>query len=123
MFLAQKLKEILGLRDITQAELAKRAELSPSLISAVISGDRKTVSAFTIEKISNALNISPDYFFESNTVGPKVLFEHMTPEERIFFSNPENTPWIKLTLDAAKEGLSKEEIREAIEFIKRLKKV
>ena len=60
MNLAQRLKELRFSRDLSQAELAKLLEVSPSLISGYEIGT-KTPSFNMLEKLADFFNVDIDY--------------------------------------------------------------
>lgn len=108
--LKEKLQELLTLRDMRPSELARKAKISQSVISEVLSSKRDNLSLDTLKKISKALGINMLYFMESDTVGPMKILEHLTEEEKAFVVDEFNAPFIKLTARAAKEGLTSEQL-------------
>ncbi len=56
-----RLKHARELRDLTQAELAAKAGISPIQVSHFETGARPSASADTLVKVANALSVSIDF--------------------------------------------------------------
>lgn len=56
-----RLKEVRELRDLTQAQLAKKAGLTPVQISHFETGVKPSASAVTLIKLADALSVTIDY--------------------------------------------------------------
>lgn len=53
---------------LSQADVAKRAGLSSGHLSDLVAGRKgKRVSAATVEKLSRALKVKPEFFFRENS--------------------------------------------------------
>ena len=68
-------------RDLSQGELAKRADLQPSAVSQFETGSRKP-SFDNIRRLANALRVSTDYLLgrvseEEALAGVDTLFRHL----------------------------------------------
>lgn len=58
-----RVKEVRERLGLTQTQLAKKAEVSPSLICQ-IEADKKSASSTTIANLAKALHVSADYLLE-----------------------------------------------------------
>lgn len=58
--LVERLKMLMGLRKLTQAQLADRADIARSALTQFFAGERKP-SADALVKLANALGVSTDY--------------------------------------------------------------
>ncbi len=113
-----KINELLEVRGMRQADLARLTGISKGHLSDVCSNKKTSVMLDTIRKIAKALNIHPAYFLEEDTVGPSFILEHLTQAQRQLILDPERgLPWIKLSEKAAKKGLSPEKIERIINAI------
>lgn len=113
----EKLKEIMEIRDMTAADIARATGLSETTLSAWLKGRSGDPKLSTIEKLAKALRISPDYFFESNTLGPKELLSHMTPEQRKLVMDEKNLPWIVITQTAVESGVPDDVVKQVVDII------
>ena len=115
--LRDKIIELMEIRDIKSAELARIAKVSPGLLSEVMSGKREKVSDTTIEKLAKGLGIDKLYFLDADTLGPAEILSHLSEEERNFVLDPHAAPFIKLTREAAKNGLTPKQLDFLIKAI------
>lgn len=67
MDIANRLKECLDRKNMTQYALAKNAGVTPAYVSQIISGG-KTPTLETIEKLCSAMGITLSEFFADNDV-------------------------------------------------------
>ena len=82
MNVIERLNELMKRKDLTEYQLAKRANLSLSTITNIKS--RKTVPSFsTLEHICGALDISMSQFFADESTEPYPL----TPDQKKFVDN------------------------------------
>ncbi len=63
--LGQKVKELRVAKGMTQQRLAEKADVSHSLISALESGRRRYVSAYDVEQLAQALEVSADELWKT----------------------------------------------------------
>jgi len=115
--LRDKIIELMEIRDMKSAELARITNVSPGLLSEVMSGKREKVSDATIEKLAKGLGINKLYFLETDTIGPAEILKHLTEEERDFVLDPVAAPFIKLTREAAKNGITPKQLEYLIKAI------
>lgn len=67
--IGKRIKQCRIRQNLTQEDLAEKIDLAPHYIYEIERGS-KTMSMFTLYKISNALNISADYILTGNTKEP-----------------------------------------------------
>lgn len=65
----QKIKELRLNNSLTQEELSEKVDISPKSLSQIELGNN-FISADTLEKLCNALNISPNELFDFNNIIP-----------------------------------------------------
>lgn len=75
MALADRLKTLRAGRDLTQAELARRAGLAPSYVNRIESGQVLRPSYETIEALAGVLQVTPDALTEAGTWNTAPLVE------------------------------------------------
>jgi len=122
MTLKDKLQELMRIRSLKQNVLAKKAGISQSLVSEILNGKRTNVSLETLQKIANALNIHVMYFIEQDTIGPGEILNHLTEEEKKFVMDRHSAPWIKMSSEAAKEGITAEQLSNIVKTIVEIKR-
>jgi transcriptional regulator with XRE-family HTH domain len=66
-----ELKMAMKVAGLTQADLAKRAGVSPALITRLLDGSRRRPSYESIVRIARALNLAPDELFPIDTDTPR----------------------------------------------------
>ncbi len=115
--IGDKIKELLEIRGMNQADLAKRCEMSSGLISEYINNKRTGMNVVTLQKISKALGIHASYFLEDEVIGPADILPHLTEEERDFVLNKKSLPWLKVTQEAERKGLTPEKIRQMVDIM------
>ncbi|MEW6624380.1 MAG: helix-turn-helix transcriptional regulator [Bacillota bacterium] len=107
----QKLKSLREEQGLTQGQLASMAEVSPGLIGQIESG-KVQPSLTTLEKIAQALSISPCYFI-LNDAGTADMFAQMGPDLKELLSNKEVQSVLRLICHC-----NKEELQFILNFIK-----
>ena len=116
--LGDKINELLRLRDMSQSQLAKDADMSRGVLSEICNNKRSSVTIDTLKKIAKALKIHPAYFLEDEAVGPADIMPHLTDEQRDFILNSNKSlPWIKLSQEADAKGLTPDKIRQIIRIM------
>lgn len=115
--IGSKIKELLGIRGMNQAALARKSGISTGLISEYISGKRPDMTVTTLKKIADALGIHPAYLIEELTIGPADILPHLTVEQREFVLSKESLPWIKVSQEAEKTGITPEKMQSIIKLI------
>lgn len=83
VMIGDKLKELLELRNMKQAELARRIGVSATTINSVIKRNSKSMDFSVMEKIADVLGVPIEYFRESNvTVKEELAPETIAEPER-----------------------------------------
>ena len=107
----QKLKRVREEQGITQSNIATLSNLSTGLIGQLETG-KVQPSLSTIEKIAEALSISPCYFI-LNGAGPEDMLQQMSPDLKDLLANKEVQSVLKLLCHS-----NKKEIEFILNFIK-----
>ncbi|SDY53511.1 XRE family transcriptional regulator, master regulator for biofilm formation [Evansella caseinilytica] len=92
---------------MTLTELADRAGVAKSYLSALERNIQKNPSVQFLEKIAVVLNISIDHLLKDNVNEPSTKAAENLDNE-----------WKKLVLEAMESGISKEEFRNFLEYNK-----
>lgn len=122
MKIGEKIAEMLKLRQMTQADLAKTSGLAKSLVSELVNGKKDSVNMDTVIKLAKALNVHPNYLIEENTIGPAVILEHLDKKHIAFVSDKKSAPYIVLSKKAAEAGVSPHKLEKLLEvFIDSIK--
>lgn len=115
--LAEKLKMLRTERKISMSELSRISGVHQTTISAIESGKHNSPGIDTIEKLANALKVSPLYFFDERIVTPFDLGRAMSKEEVDFLLSADSLPYIKLSKEAYEKGVSSETIKHFLELL------
>jgi transcriptional regulator with XRE-family HTH domain len=99
-----KLKKLRCERNMTQSELAKKADVSTGLIGQIENGKIEP-SIKTLEKIAGAFCISPCYFVSEDDEIVS-LFLPMKPETRELFLHPNVRSVLELLIDCSESELN-----------------
>lgn len=100
-FVGYKIKKIRRERNITQAQLAKKAGVSTGLIGQIESG-KVEPSIKTLEKIAAALSLSPCFFVSEDDELTSTL-KSMNPEIRELLNDPRVRSALELLADCSTE--------------------
>ena len=83
VMIGDKLRELLELRNMKQAELARRIGVSATTINSIIKRNSKSMDFSVMEKIADVLEVPIEYFRESNVTKKEELApETITAPER-----------------------------------------
>jgi len=115
--ICDKLKKLRKNRKISMSELAKASGIHQTTISAIENGRHSSPGIDTVEKLANALKVSPLYFFEERVITPFDLDAELPPDVMNFLLSAESLPYIKLSKDAYEKGVSSETIRHFLELL------
>lgn len=115
--IGDKINELLELRDINRAELARQTDISTGHLSDICNNKKTSVTIDTLKRISDALHIHPAYFLEEHALGPADILPHFTEDERSFLLHQKSLPWVKLSREAYEKGLSPEKIKQIIKIM------
>lgn len=115
--LGEKINDMLIIRNRKAVELANESGVSKSIISELISGKRSGASTETLKKLAKVLGVRVDYFIDGNVIGPVEILQHLSDEEKAFVVDENNVPFIKLTSEAARKGLTPKQLDYLIKAI------
>lgn len=115
-----KIKHVLTLRNMKQADLVKLTGISKATVSDLINNKQKNTSIETLERIAKALRVSPVYFLEEQAATPFEAVPHLPEHIKNFVLNSENMDYLVLAhkfkiLDLPVEVIEK--IIESYEFL------
>lgn len=91
-----KIKHLLTIRDMNQADLVKVTGISKATVSDLINNKQKSTSIDTINRIARALRVSPVYFIEEEAVTPFEAVTHLPEYIRQFILDGENMDYLLL---------------------------
>ena len=112
MGIGAKLQRAIEAKNTNVNEVAKRANISPSVLYSIIRRDSKSVDINTLITIANILGVSVEYFGDDY--------------EPIYYTDPEtarlaqllhDNPQYKVMFDSTKD-LDAESVQKIIDFIK-----
>lgn len=109
--IGKKIKELRTARGYTLSELAEKANVAKSYLSAIERDIQKNPSIQFLEKISNVLAVPMDTFLTSNTAS-------LDSNEELLVLNDLDEDWKKLVVEAMNSGVTKEQFKQFLEFRK-----
>lgn len=112
-FLGYKLRNLRDAKEISLLDLEKMTGIGNGHLSAIERGE-KNPRPNTVEKICKALNIDQVYFYLEESRLPTDMLPEMPEDVKKFIMNAENTPYLVLTEQAAREGVPPEVIGQII---------
>jgi len=118
MTIAEKLRKLRDLRGLTTVELARTSGVHQTTISAIENGKHSSPGIDTIERLSQALKVSPLYFFNERVRTPFDLIENLPPELADFLLRDESLPYLLLSKKACEEGVSCNTIEQLLKVMK-----
>lgn len=84
MSIGKLISDLIQLNDTNVNELAKRIDISPQTIYSIIKRNNKKIDMDTLSKISKALGVSIDYFYNGQTgAGKKHIVLSLEEQEVI----------------------------------------
>lgn len=98
--IGDKLKEVMRLQGLNQVDIYRKTGISQSVISTWINGERQEVMSDNLRRLCKGLNVSADYLLELN----------------------EANQYINLIWEFQNAGVGLEELRELLEWVKKIKK-
>lgn len=118
MTIAEKLRKLRDLRGLTTVELARTSGVHQTTISAIENGKHSSPGIDTIERLSQALKVSPLYFFNERIRTPFDLIENLPPDLADFLLRDESLPYLLLSKKACEEGVSCNTIEQLLKVMK-----
>lgn len=115
MAIGNKIKHLLSLREMTQAELVRQSRISKATISDLINDKQKNTSLELITRLAKALRVSPAYFLDDNAVTPFEAVPNLPEEIRQFILHEENMDYLVLAHKIKNMSLPIEVIEKVID--------
>ncbi|MBU7007280.1 helix-turn-helix domain-containing protein [Phosphitispora fastidiosa] len=115
MSIGKKIKHLLSLREMSQADLVRQTAISKATISDLINDKQKNTSLELVKRISKALRVSPLYFLDENAVTPFEAIPNLPQEIRQFILNEENMDYLVLAHKIKVLDLPAEAVEKIIE--------
>lgn len=110
----KQLRKLREEKKMTQAELAKQFQVSPSTIAMYERGERKPDPGMLL-KISNFFNITTDYLLENEQKNPSVQNRNLEVEK---LANELQASPEYLELHRLVKGMPKKKVKEVLNFAK-----
>lgn len=101
MLLSEKLRQIMGERGLTQADLCRLTGIATSLMSELVTGKRKRVSSDTLTRLSDGLGVPVQEFIAGEREGDR--------------------GYIMLIRRLEAEGVTPERLQELVEWVRKIK--
>jgi transcriptional regulator with XRE-family HTH domain len=109
---------------MTLTDLHKATGLSLSYLSEAING-KSNMSIKSLEKVAQALNVSPSYLLDNNIMSLRKIIEINDvelPDDVVeFFATQEGLPYAMLAKDLHNEQIDPDFLRDLLESIKKMK--
>lgn len=113
-----KVQEMLDLRKISVEELAGRTMLEVSDIESLKQFNQKKASHIAIaQALSLALGINVYYFLGDDVIGPKQILSRLNVFDQQRIMNGELAPFIRISKEQAKRGITEEELDSLIQVM------
>ncbi len=116
-FVGENLKRIRKGHYLTIIELSKSTGIPASYISQIEHGT-KNPRPDKVDLLAAALKIPAAYFYDENAGLVVDMLPNMTPDLEDFIMGKENTPWLRLSEKAKREGISPEALDKLIDVLK-----
>jgi transcriptional regulator with XRE-family HTH domain len=117
MTIAIKLKRLRKLRRLTATDLSKMSGVHQTTISAIENGKHGSPGIDTVERLAQALRVSPLYFFESRVQTPFDLVEDLPSDIADFLLRAESLPYLLISKKAYEEGISSKTIEQFLKVL------
>ncbi|MDI9561810.1 MAG: helix-turn-helix transcriptional regulator [Pseudomonadota bacterium] len=117
MTIAEKLKKLRSLRQVTAAELSQLSGVHQTTISAIENKRHVSPGIETIERLAKALKVSPLYFFEDRSRTPFDLVDNLPSDISDFLLREESLPYLLLSKDAYAKGISSKTMEQLIKVL------
>lgn len=116
MLIGKRIKAQRARKNITQEELAKILGVSSSTV-AMWEVDRRDPDTTTLKKLAEVLDCSTDYLLGRVNKPYYEVFEDLPQELR-----DEGVKMLLLTKEAARDGLTAEDLADILDFVRNQKK-
>ena len=115
MSIGKKIKHLLTLREMNQADLVRQSGVSKATVSDLINDKQKSTSLELVNRIAKALRVPPGYFLDENAFTPFEAVPDLPLEIRKFILNEENMDYLVLAHKMKTMDLPVEVIEKIIE--------
>jgi transcriptional regulator with XRE-family HTH domain len=115
-FKGEKLRDLRDLKGLTMLDLEEITGISQSTISDIENG-KKNPRAATVERLCKALDVGEHYFYLDGAVLPTDLFPDMPESVKRFIFSGNNVPYLVLTEEAKRRGISPEKLKQIIDLL------
>lgn len=115
MSIGSKIKHLLSLREMSQAELVRQSGISKATVSDLINDKQKNTSLELVTRLAKALRVSPAYFLDENAVTPFEAVPNLPEEIRQFILQEENMDYLILAHRIKNMALPVEVIEKVID--------
>ena len=115
MSIGSKIKHLLSLREMSQAELVRQSGISKATVSDLINDKQKNTSLELVTRLAKALRVSPAYFLDENAVTPFEAVPNLPEEIRQFILQEENMDYLVLAHRIKNMALPIEVIEKVID--------
>lgn len=119
--MGERIRHLLALREMSQADLVRLSGLSKATVSDLINNKQKTTSVDTIRLIARAVRVSPAYFMEENAMTPFEAVPHLPEHIKEFILNSENMDYLLLAHKLKTKDLPAEVVDKIIETYETIK--
>lgn len=116
-FVGENLKRIRKGNRLTIAELSSMTGIPASYISQIEHGIKNPRPA-KVDLLAAALKVPQAYFYDENAGVVVDMLPTMPPDLEQFVMGKENTPWLRLSEKAKREGISPEALDKLIDVLK-----
>lgn len=110
----RKIKHMLAVRDMTQADLIRSTGLHKNLIMGLVNDRLTNTTTDTIIKISKALRISPAYFFTEHAYTPIEVLDDLPEHIKDFILDLDNMDYLELAQDISEKKIPTEYIDKIV---------
>ena len=119
-----KLKALRLERGLSGIELARRTNIAQSYISSLETGKTKKPNKKTLQRLTEALGVTYDYFFnpdEDNKLNKKAMFALASVELSDFLRNPNALPYVEFAKELYDKGINVDLLKSAVTILEYLK--
>ena len=119
MDLGKRLKKLRQQANLSAKELSLMSGVTRSLISELETGKRQSTSTDTIAKLADALQVSPDYFFDTPYKSSSELYPQLPGDILRFLQQDDSHSYIRIAQKARDLGLPPEFLEEWLNLYER----
>ncbi len=120
MLLGTKIRRFRKMRRMSASKLAELAGLSPSYISKLEGGNKKSPSLETLTRIAQALNIPLEFLVGDTPLPPETVFSHLPEDVLEWVAREESAPYISVAMDIHNFGIGADEASRILREVAKL---